>query len=401
MTAPTRDRGFEAFVESDRVLLQRCAYLLTGHRRAGDDLVDATLAELYARWSHTRTPRRDALTLLYRTDPDRLRLSWVPRARFELLDGVPRPEPTAPIVADLAALSSQQRLALVCERVAELPSVEIAAVLGTGVDHMLSLSRAARAALVARRPERADDAVLAAELAGAVPAPLRAVEARDDLAHGRVLARRRRARRAVALAAALVLVVMGVTQLRPRGPAPSSAPPPTVTLSPTAPARVRCGPADRGCQTALVRAWRAEMADVVLGHLDPQGRYFNGSSYYARDESPDLWRTGRGALALELYRVGSGSTELYLQIATSRADAPRCGTMTRSRCSSVRFMDGNRFILSDNVELAQGLEGQYRPDGHDVITVVVRPNGKGKAFGVQRGDLVTLLQDPRLRLPPL
>ena len=400
MTAPTRDDEFTTFAENERALLQRCAFLLTGHRRAADDLVDATLAELYGRWSRTRSPRRDAVTLLYRTDPDRLRLPWAPRARFELLDGAPRPEPSAPIVADLVALTPQQRLTLVCERVAALPSVEIATVLGTGVQEVLSLSQAARAALVARRDERADDEVLTAELAAAVPPDLRPTGVGDDAAHGRWL-RRRRARRALAAAGAFVVVVLGLSQLRPSTPPPSSTPPPAVTISPTAPAPTPCGATDRACQTAAVRAWRAEMTDVVLSHLDPQGRYFNASSYYARDETPGLWRTGRGALAMEFYRVGGGSTEVYLQIATSRAYASPCGTKTHSTCSSVRFMDGNRFTLSDSVALDRGLEAQFRPDGRDVVTVVARPNGTGRPIPLERGDLVMLLQDPRLRLPPL
>ncbi len=411
MTAPTRDREFAAFVETDRALLQRCAYLLTGHRQAAEDLVDNTLAELYHRWNRTRTPRRDALTLLYRTDPDRVRLPWVPRARFELLEGAPRPDPVPPIVTDLLGLAPEQRLALICERVVQLPSVEIATVLGTGVDEVLRESQAARNALVGRRSERADDATLRAELGAAVPAELHVGHGHDDAAHGRLLRRRRGTRRALVLLAVLAVALVGLTQLRPAqaptstaptSTAPTStAPPPTVTISPTPTPLVRCGAADRACQAEVVRAWRAAMSEVVLSHLDPQGRYFNGSSYYARDQAPDLWRTGRGALALEFYRVGSGSTELYLQIATTRAEAPRCGTITHSTCSSVRFMDGNRFILSDHVDLARGLEVQYRPDGSDVITVVARPNAKGKAFGLERGDLITLIQDPRLRLPPL
>ena len=99
---------------------------------------------------------------------------------------------------------------------------------------------------------------------------------------------------------------------------------------------------------------------------------------------------------MEVFRVGGGATEVYVQIATDRSHAVRCGERTGNACSSIRFMDGNRFILSDD-----GLEGQYSPDGRDVITVVAQSTGRGSALAISRAQIIRLLQDERLRLPAL
>jgi DNA-directed RNA polymerase specialized sigma24 family protein len=397
MSAPARDTQFAAFVSAERPLLQRCAFLLVGRRAPAEQLVSATLADLYTHWSRTTPPLTTALRLLCTTNPDGVRLPWSPRARFELVDGVPIGERVAPVVTDLAALPPEQRLVLVLERVALLPSVEIAAVLGVGVDDVLALSRVARSALVARRPGRVDDAALAAELTEAVPAELQARAGEDDLAHGQTLRRRRGLRRSAVVVAVLALLVVGVTQLRP-APRPSATPPPaTVTVTPSE--RPACTPTEADCQASLAREWRASMAEIVISHLDPSGRYFNSSSFYAADENAGLWQSRRGALALEVFRSGGGSTEIYLQIATSRAYATRCGTLTGNACTQVTFMDGNTFTLSQSGDVAVGLEGQYRHRGTEVVTVVARNRGPGRQLDVGSADLVRLLEDDRLRLP--
>ncbi|HEY0240026.1 MAG TPA: hypothetical protein VGC37_15425, partial [Friedmanniella sp.] len=70
-------------------------------------------------------------------------------------------------------------------------------------------------------------------------------------------------------------------------------------------------------------------------------------------------------------------------------------------CASIRFMDGNRFTLSNGLDTADGLEGQYRPDGREVVTVVAANVGRGATLQITRAQLVQLLQDDRLRLPAL
>jgi DNA-directed RNA polymerase specialized sigma24 family protein len=401
MTSLTRDRDYATFVEDERALLQRCAYLLVGERKAADELVQATLAEEYARWRRVRDPRLVALRLLHTTDLGELPDSS-PRARFELVDASRRTEAVDPLVTVLGTLSARQRMVVVLEWVARLPTVEIAAVLDSSVATVADVARDARSALVRAAPELADDAVLATRLDLAVPPDVRSVRRYDDLRNGRQLVRRRWLRRAGVAAAAVVLLVLLVGQLRPVAQAPASAPAPvaatsTVTVAPNA-----TTPCDRSqvvCQASLVRAWRAGVYEVVADHLDPEGAYFNASSYYARDETEGLWRTKHGALGMELFRADGGSTQVHVQIATDRSYAPVCGEATGNTCSSVRFMDGNRFILSDGV--TDGVEGQYRPDDKDVITVVVRSTGRGSALPVSRAQVVQLLQDERLRLPEL
>ncbi len=403
MTSLTRDRDYATFVEDERSLLQRCAFLLVGQREAADDLVRASLADLYARWRRVRDPRLVALRLLHTTDLGELPDSS-PRARFELVETRRTPEAVDPLVTLLATLSARQRLVVVLEWVARLPTVEIAAVLDSSAATVSDVSRAARAALVRAAPELADDAVLAARLDAAVPPDVRSVRRYDDLSHGRQLVRTRRLRRAGAAAAALVLLVLLVGQLRPVAQTPTSAPAPavatstvTVTPSPTVP----CDRSLATCQAALVRAWRATVYEVVADYVDPEGAYFNASSYYARDETDGLWSTKRGALGMEMFRVGGGATQVTVQIATDRSYAPRCGDATGNPCSSIRFMDGNRFVLSDGLDTVDGLEGQYRPDGREVITVTAVNAGPGKKLLIDRAQLVRLLQDERLRLPTL
>ncbi|GAB2593432.1 SigE family RNA polymerase sigma factor [Microlunatus antarcticus] len=403
MTSLTRDRDYATFVEDERALLQRCAFLLVGQREAADDLVQATLADLYARWRRVRDPRLVALRLLHTTDLGALPDSS-PRARFELLDARRTPEAVDPLVTLLGTLSARQRMVVVLEWVARVPTVEVAAVLDSTVATVADVARDARAALVRAAPELADDGVLAARLDAAVPPDVRSVRRYDDLSRGQQLVRRRWLRRTGVAAASVLLLVLVATQLRPVAQTPVSGPAPapatstvTVTPSPT----TACDRAQLSCRASLVRTWRATVYEVVADYLDPEGAYFNASSYYARDETDGLWDTKQGALGMEMFRVGNGGTQITVQIATDRSYAPRCGAATGNACTSIRFMDGNRYVLSDGLDAVDGLEGQYRPDGREVITVVVENRGSAPTLAVTRGQLVSLLQDERLRLPAL
>jgi hypothetical protein len=62
-------------------------------------------------------------------------------------------------------------------------------------------------------------------------------------------------------------------------------------------------------------------------------------------------------------------------------------------------MDGNRFRVSDSASVGRGIEVQYNPIGDEVITAIARNTRRGQVLEVTTGDLVKLLQDPRLRLP--
>lgn len=401
------DGEYAAVVARERPLLQSCAYLLTGQEGRADRLVELVLARLYERWGDVAHPRVEALRELVQTSPHDPMLPWDTRPRIELIDGSRATAPGPPIVADLQRLPTDQRAVLVLERFAELPSVQIAAVVGRTVDEVLVLARTARAALSADHPDRAQDPVLAEELREAVPPDRR--EAADpnaaDLVHGRRLVRRRRGRRAIAAAAAVAVLGAGFVVLRPAAApvvAPAPVPVPTVSATPTG-IPVTCDVSDPRCRTEVLGRWRAEMALVVGSYLDPGGAYLSGAGGRAEErfETPGFWTGQDGALGVVLFRVDGGSTEVFLQVATSRPAAVRCGGTIGRTCYRQKFLDGNFFNLTDTVNVVQGMEVQHRPTGEHVVTVIARNVRTGPSYDIPRGDLIRLVQDPRLRLPEL
>ena len=138
-------------------------------------------------------------------------------------------------------------------------------------------------------------------------------------------------------------------------------------------------------------------------YLDPKGDYFSGFGYRYDDRynDPGFWTGQGGALAFEMFRLDAGATTVYLQIATGRQSAVRCGETVGRRCSRQKFLDGNFFNLTNTVSVRQGMEVQYRPTGQHVVTVIARNTTKGQQFDIPRGDLIRLVQDPRLQLPTL
>lgn len=201
----------------------------------------------------------------------------------------------------------------------------------------------------------------------------------------------------VVLAAALLVLVAAV--VLPHRSSDTEIPPadPSVSASPT-PSRPSCDLAEEGCRVVLAAAWRRETAAVVRDRLDPDDTYFTGYSY----AMTPLYTTGPrlNALGLDVYRLGGGGTEVFIQIARSRADAVRCGQLTRHRCFGQRFMDGNRFSMTTTPGVAAGIEVQHIPAGTYVITVVARNTSRGPTLPLNNGDLIAVAQDPRLRPPP-
>ncbi|MET1005981.1 MAG: hypothetical protein ABWX96_10550, partial [Propionibacteriaceae bacterium] len=247
---------------------------------------------------------------------------------------------------------------------------------------------------------RSDDAVLAEQLRDALPYPEpQAAAAQTDLAHGRLLVRRRLLRVGALVTALLLAVVLGAWQLaplvRPEREAAGAAP--TVSATPT------CDVTQSTCRTTRVREWRNQISQVVGSYVDPQRTYFSGYtfSYDELYDTSGFWSGNGGALGLDMYRLSAGSTEVYVQIATSQEFAVPCGQITRHTCDAMRFMDGNVFTLSESTQLSQGLEVQYSPTGQQVITVVARNTTRGKALDISRGTLIALVQDERLQLPRL
>ena len=145
------------------------------------------------------------------------------------------------------------------------------------------------------------------------------------------------------------------------------------------------------------------MAVVVGAYLDPTGEYFSGYGYRdeERHDNPGFWTGQDGALAFEMFRMDEGATTVYVQIATSRRSAVRCGETIGRPCVRQKFLDGNFFNLTGTVNVKQGMEVQHRPTGQQVVTVIARNTRKGRPFDIERGDLIRLVQDPRLQLPQI
>lgn len=405
MTADLRDAEFVAAVGRERPMLQSTAYLLLDDPRSARELLDGVLARLYELRVPAASLQIATLRGLVGGDA---RLTTRPRAtarRFELVDGQPRPI-TSPIVDDLARLPRDQRIVAVLTHLTQLDAEQIAAVLNRSPGEVAELTRQAQAELELGQPRRVSAQVLTQELHAAVPPELRlAGTGFDDLRRGRRLSSQRRLRRGLSAAAALLVLVVGASQLWP-DPAsvPSSSPPISkLPSSPIPTSQAGCDTNDSVCRATILRDWRSEMAGVTEEYVDPGGSYFSGYSfsYDDRYESPQIWEGGGGVMGFELFRLQSGGTQVYLQIATSRRTAVRCGTTTGTSCVSQRFMDGNRFILSETSDVAEGLEVQYSPMGDQVITVIARNVTQGRELPITRSDLITLVQDPRLRLPNL
>jgi DNA-directed RNA polymerase specialized sigma24 family protein len=395
-----RDDEYAAVVDRERPLIKATAYLLTGDPVHAERIVQLVFAQLYARWPRVPHPRLVALRAVVHTARTSVHLPWESRERVELLDVTP-PVLAAvePIVPDLRILTYDQRVAVVLDRYAGLTTAQIAQVLGRPAGEVLSIAGRARNMLAAGHPERADDEALAQELMEAIPYDIRDSHgSANDLAHGRRLVRRRWIQRGSAALAAVVLIVAAVVLIDPmHPPAPQAAPPVPTSV----PFRQGCDPSSATCRAQILFKWRSKMVEVTRSYLDPTGEYFSGFgySYNSRYDTPGFWTGQGGALAFEMFRLDKGATEVYLQIATSRKFAVRCGATTDQQCSRMKFMDGNFFLLSESTVVRSGIEVQYSPSGEEVITVIARNTQRGKVLDISRGDLIKLVQDERLHLP--
>ncbi len=394
----SRDVEYAAAVERERPLMQATAYLLAGDPVEAERVVQLVFAELYERWRGTPGPRLKAIRAVVHAARAPVQLPWENRDRFELIDG-PRYVPAVePIVVDLQMLSYDQRVAIVLELYAELPSTHIAQILQLPVGEVLSRAKRARASLAARRPERASGDVLVLELKDAIPYHLREPNtSADDLAHARRLIRRRWIQRGSAALVGVVLVVAAVLLVPTRPPAPQAAPP----LPIPTPSRQSCDPTIKSCRARILFKWRSEMAEVAASYVDPRGDYFSGFGIHgdSGSETPGFWSGEEGALAFEMFRLDKGATAIYLQIATSRKSAVRCGATTHQKCLGFRSMDGNSYLLTDSTLADGGIEVQYSPEGDEVITIIARNTQRGRVLEISSGDLIKLVQDDRLRLP--
>ena len=395
----SHDEEYAAVVERERPLIQATAYLMTGDPAQAGRIVQLVFAQLYGRWPRVLDVRLEALRAAVNAARAPVDLPWEFRERIELIDGPPPVAAGEPIIANLLSLRFSERVAIVLERYAGLSSAAIAEVLEWPVEHVPSLLLRARAVLAAGHPARSSDAALTRELTDAIPYHMRESHgSADDLAHGRRLIRRRWIQRAsVALVAAVLIGVAGVLLVPTR--------PPVAPLAPSVPVATpsgqACDTSRATCRAKVLFGWRSDMAAVAASYLDPRGRYFSGFgySYDNRYDVPGFWNGQGGALAFEMFRLDKGATEIYLQIATSRKYAVGCGFTPRQPCQRMRFLDGNSFLLTETTSVRQGMEVQYSPAGAEVITVIAHNARRGQVLEIDRGDLIKLVQDPRLHLP--
>jgi hypothetical protein len=402
MPTRTDEVGFATFVAAQRPLLQGIAYLMYGNLDRARAVVDATMARLYDNWPVEEDPRDLALHQVLEARPSQLDVPWIRRNRVELVDTATAGlNPPMRIVADLAGLDVDERRVLILQLVAQIPLPLIPRLVDRTPDEVRELAIRARDRLLAADPDRAREAVLSAQLAEAIPYELRDGAPVDtDISHGKQLIRQRMLRR-LAGTMAVVLVLVGVAIWAPRERLNASTSPPAPI---PAPVQTQAGPpcrrSDNNCQVHVLGAWRAEMADLVTSYLDPQGSYFDGVGHGSEPfyETPSFWEGRGGALGFNLFSR-SGATMIYVQVATDGDQAILCGEMTGQHCVSQRFLDGNRYQLTETTYAAEGLEVQYAPNGTEVVTVVARDSTKGRSLQTSRGDLIKLVQDSHLRLP--
>jgi DNA-directed RNA polymerase specialized sigma24 family protein len=394
-----RDQEYAAVVDRERPLIEATAYLLTGDPVQAERVVQLVFAELYWRWPGVQDPQVEALRTVVQTAREPIQLPWEPRKRFELIDGPPLLPVAEPIVAHLRMLTYDQRVAVILEGYAGLPTVQIAKILERPVGDVPLFVRQARAALAAGHPARTSDEALAEELKAAIPHVMReSDDSTDDLAHGHWLSRRRWIERGAAALVAMVLIVAAVVLLAPtRPPVPQAAP----SLPVSTPSRLSCDPSSATCQSQILFNWRSKMVEVTSSYLDPTGEYFSGFgySYDSRYETPSFWSGQGGALAFEMFRLDKGATDVYVQVATGRRFAVRCGATTHQKCISFQSMDGNSYLITDSTLADGGIEVQYSPKGDEVITVIARNTQRGQILKIGTGELIKLVQDERIRLP--
>ena len=386
------------FLWAHRDRLRRCAVLLVGAEWA-DRLTDVVTARLYEAWPRSGDPAVAAYRLVLILGPD-ASVPWRRDKRVQLIDA-PAGSGPVPLVRDVAALPLPSRRAFVLHA-AGLDDSLIAAITGASPAEVGRQLAGATTTLVALDPRRADPAVLRGELAevtGAPPPASLGAAAATGAEHGRTLVRRRRIGRALVAAGVFVVVVAGAAALRPAPPSGSSVSP---ASSPTASRSVGCDPNKVSCQQAVLRNWRAEMTRVVRIHLDPKGDYFTDYRFSSDPtyETPGFWTGDGGALGLTVGAV-NGGTDVHLQIATGREYAVPCGRTTAQDCAFLELTDGNAYRVTETTEASQGLEVQYSPVPHQVITLVAENDESGPTLQIFRGDLINLAKDPRLRLPQL
>jgi DNA-directed RNA polymerase specialized sigma24 family protein len=414
-----RDFAFTRFVAEHRSLLTSVALLMFADHRRAEDVVQWSLAEVYRRWPRQLDPRLAALRLVLHAMPEDVALPWRRQRSVELVDALQRPAEQPSIVADLATLSAEPRRVLILQHLCRLPVSDIAAVSGSSEARVEAWAQQAEADLARLGPERLAPGRLREELAGTLePQPdttevdLEGIAA-TDLAHGRLLDRRRRFRSAVLVTAVLVALTLGAAQLvtlqqmrqeraqRPQQEtARSSAPSP---VSPAVTPRPACDMETQSCQDAILRRWGTEVASIATSYVDPRRTYFSGgsSSLNGRYDANSWWRGQVGALELDLAPKRRGATAVHLEIAATSDSATPCGQRTGQPCTAMHSRDKISLSATRAIGMSRGMEVQYVAEDEHVISAIARNTSGSKELEITEEQLVALVSDPRLRLPPL
>lgn len=405
----SQERAFAEFVASQSETLYRCAYLCHGESEAASAAVEASLASVYADWKGAEPARVQALRQVSAPEAAYPDLPWRSEGRIDLVDVAPsRPTPKPMLVRELDDLPAQTRRVLVLSLIAGLSATQIARVIGVVDAEAQDRLDQARGYLDSRRAVYGSRGTLAEALDRAVPpGKTHGANAGSARAHGRFLVKARRRRALVLVAAGVAAIALGVqgigafqsrVDISSERPAPQASivpasvptfpPPPSVAEAP-------CDTEQTACQDLIAQTWRYEIFDTTVEYLDPDGEYFS-----IVDGDEDSWEwDGDGSLTVDVLSL-DGGTRVSVQIAASRKFAAQCGSQTDQDCRRQRFMSGNWFNLTQSSNSAEGVEVQFRPFD-EVITIVASDTGKGKTLPVDRGQLMAMIQDPRLRLPPV
>ncbi|HYP43597.1 MAG TPA: hypothetical protein VEQ66_00175 [Propionibacteriaceae bacterium] len=403
MTNRLDDAAFAQFASDQRESLLGAAYLMYARLGRAEDVVEAALASLYRTWPGAE-PGQRVLSAILLCHPGRLVQPWRHVDQFELVDVTDEPPP-AGVVADLASLDDDTRRVVILRQFLELPPAQTAVVLGLPLARVAQLAENGVRQLVEQDPDRADEQRLAAQLRGATWGIRMAARGSgtSDLHNGRLLVRRTLLRRGLVVVAGLLTVLLVVTQSptsRTLAEAPVSSTS-TAAVSVLS-ARAACDVAQPPCRLEVLRDWRTEMTEIIRSHLDPGQVYFSGYADSTKGlyASEAFWRGQGGALSLDVVPRGSGATEIYLQVATSRSFAVRCGSLTFHTCTRRNFPEGFTYALTRTTTPAEGTEVQLALGTVEVVTLVARNTSSGPELEVTSADLRGLATDPRLRLPP-
>lgn len=424
MAEQARDDAFVRLVAEQRGLLGSAARLMFADPRRAEDVVESALAQLYRTWHRHADPRLAALRLVLHATPEDVALPWRRDGNVELVDGAPEPTDQHAIVADLASLSEDLRRAVILRHLCRLPAPDAAAVIDTDPAHAETWLGIAETELARLDPKRLQPGGLHRELAEAAGPHGRDIGVgtaegdgdadvgASDLAHGRLLVHRRRLRSAVLVAAILVAGLLGVAQLaslqqvrqeRADSGSPGAATP-SSSRSPLPQTSFPQGACDtQPCRDAILRRWRTEVAGIATSYVDPRRAYFTGgsSSVNGRYDLNSWWRGPVGALELDLSLKRAGATRVRLEIAATSDSATPCGQRTRQTCVVTHSKDRTRVRATRTTGMSRGIEVQFSAPDEQVISVVARNVSGGERLEITKEQLMGLVTDPRLRLPPL